>query len=38
MKVDDGILPLWQAFYDVLVAAVPALATPKMQHFQVAAE
>ena len=38
MKLDDGILPLWQAFYDVLVAAVPALAAPKTQHFQVAAE
>ena len=38
MKLDDSILPLWQAFYDVLVEAVPSLEQSKVQHFQVAAE
>lgn len=38
MTLDDGILPLWQAFYDLLVAAVPSLAEPKGQVYQVAAE
>jgi hypothetical protein len=38
ITVDDNILPLWQAFHDVLVQSVPALAHPARPELQVAAE
>jgi hypothetical protein len=29
LKPDDRVLPLWSAFYDLLVGFVPALAVPE---------